>query len=74
MSATAIVENQKARTAFTALLSLLLIFAVVLAAKYGLISACLEWLGRAFLYLSHPTEAHLPSFMERLDPTWIECN
>lgn len=74
MTVSAIVENQKARNAATALLSIFLIFAVVLAAKYGLISAILEWLGRAFLYLSHPTETHLPSFLARLNPTWIECN
>ena len=73
MTTTTIVENQNARNA-AVLLSALLIFAVVLAAKYGLISATLEWLGRAFIYVSHPTEAHLPSFLERLDPTWIECN
>ena len=74
MTATTIVESPKARNAAAVVLSLLLIFAVVLAAKYGLISATLEWLGRALIYLSHPTEAHLPSFLERLDPTSIECN
>lgn len=74
MTLTAIVEKPKARTATNTLLSLLLIFAVILAAKYGLISALLEWLGQALIYLAHPSETHLPSFLQRLNPTWIECN
>ena len=74
MTFDSVLENPKVRTATGTLFAVLAIFAVVLAAKHGLISDFLDLLGRAFIYLAHPSETHLPSFLERLDPTWIECN
>ncbi len=69
-----VLDNQKARTTLGTLLLVFSIFAVVLAARHGLISALFDGLGRGFLYLAHPSETHLPSFLERLNPTSIECN
>ena len=74
MTLDSVLDNQKVRTTLSTLLIVLLIFAVVWAAKHGLISAFFDGLGRVFLYLAHPSETHLPSFLERLNPTWIECN
>ncbi len=74
MTLDSVLDNQRTRATLATLLTVFSIFAVVWAAKHGLISAFFEGLGRVFLYLSHPSETHLPSFLERMNPTWIESN
>lgn len=74
MTFTSITGNPTMRNAAAIVAAAGLIFAVILAAKYGLISAGYEWLTQSLAELPHRVVTNLTSLPERLNPTWIESN
>ena len=74
MTFNSLAGNPTARNAAPSLAAAGLIFAVLLAAKYGLISARYEWLTQSLVELPHRVVTNLTSLPERLNPTWTESN
>lgn len=74
MTFPSITGNPTVRNAAAIIAAAGVIFAVILAAKYGLLSAGYEWLTQSLVELPHRVVTNLTSLPERLNPTWIESN
>ena len=69
-----IAGSAKVRNAVALLAAVAVIFAVMLAGRYGLISAGYDWLTQSLIEMPHRVLTNLTSLPERLNPTSIESN